>query len=69
MVKAAFKQNWVVYAKRPFASPKMVVEYLGRYTMAKTKDWIEEQFEMFILREENSDVLDSIGLSTVYVSG
>jgi hypothetical protein len=33
VAKKAFKQNWVVYGKRPFASPKMVVEYLGRYTM------------------------------------
>jgi hypothetical protein len=32
VAKAAFKQNWVVYAKRPFASSKTVVEYLGRYT-------------------------------------
>ena len=30
--KAAFKTKWVVYAKRPFATPKTVVEYLGRYT-------------------------------------
>jgi hypothetical protein len=27
-----FKKDWVVYAKRPFGSPKSVVEYLGRYT-------------------------------------
>lgn len=27
-----FKKKWVVFAKRPFASPKNVVEYLGRYT-------------------------------------
>jgi hypothetical protein len=27
-----FKREWVVYAKRPFGSPKSVVEYLGRYT-------------------------------------
>jgi hypothetical protein len=27
-----FKQNWVVYAKQPFAGAKEVVEYLGRYT-------------------------------------
>ncbi len=27
-----WKQNWVVFAKRPFGSPKSVVEYLGRYT-------------------------------------
>jgi Putative transposase len=25
-------KNWVVYAKRPFLSPKTVMEYLGRYT-------------------------------------
>lgn len=30
--KQAFKHKWVVYAKRPFASPKTVLEYLGRYT-------------------------------------
>ncbi len=27
-----FSKDWVVYAKRPFASPKSVIEYLGRYT-------------------------------------
>jgi len=30
--KQAFKHKWVVYAKKPFASPKTVVEYLGRYS-------------------------------------
>ncbi len=30
--KQAFTKKWVVYAKRPFSSPKTVVEYLGRYT-------------------------------------
>lgn len=30
--ESLFKKNWVVYAKRPFGSPKSVVEYLGRYT-------------------------------------
>lgn len=30
--EALFKKNWVVYSKRPFGSPKSVVEYLGRYT-------------------------------------
>jgi hypothetical protein len=29
---ALFNTPWVVYAKRPFGSPKHVVEYLGRYT-------------------------------------
>ena len=32
VAKKAFETNWVVYAKRPFGSPKTVVEYLGRYT-------------------------------------
>jgi hypothetical protein len=32
IAKKVFKTKWVVYAKRPFASPKTVVEYLGRYT-------------------------------------
>ena len=27
-----YKKRWVVYAKRPFASPDHVIEYLGRYT-------------------------------------
>jgi hypothetical protein len=27
-----FSKQWVVYAKRPFAHPSHVVEYLGRYT-------------------------------------
>jgi hypothetical protein len=27
-----FAKNWVVYCRRPFSSPKYVVEYLGRYT-------------------------------------
>ena len=26
------KKKWVVYAKRPFASPETVLDYLGRYT-------------------------------------
>ena len=30
--KKLFQKQWVVYAKKPFYSPKTVVEYLGRYT-------------------------------------
>ncbi len=30
--QAPFKKDWIVYAKRPFGSPKSVIEYLGRYT-------------------------------------
>jgi hypothetical protein len=26
------RHDWVVYAKRPFAGPEQVIEYLGRYT-------------------------------------
>jgi len=29
---ALFNTPWVIYAKRPFGSPKHVIEYLGRYT-------------------------------------
>ena len=32
LVNQLYKHNWVVYAKRPFAGPQTVVEYLGRYT-------------------------------------
>jgi hypothetical protein len=30
--KQVFKKRWVVFAKKPFSSPKYVIEYLGRYT-------------------------------------
>lgn len=30
--QALWQKPWVVYAKKPFGSPKSVVEYLGRYT-------------------------------------
>ena len=31
-LESLFSKSWVVYAKRPFAHPSHVVEYLGRYT-------------------------------------
>jgi hypothetical protein len=31
-VEPLFSKPWVVYAKRPFARPEHVIEYLGRYT-------------------------------------
>jgi len=31
-IASLFSKSWVVYAKRPFAHPSHVVEYLGRYT-------------------------------------
>ena len=33
-IPALFSKAWVVYAKRPFAHPSHVVEYLGRYTVS-----------------------------------
>lgn len=32
LINLLFKKPWVVYAKRPFANTKSVIEYLGRYT-------------------------------------
>src|SRR5919106_2854510 len=31
-IKDSWKNNWVVYAKKPFGSPQTVLDYLGRYT-------------------------------------
>jgi len=32
LINKLFEKQWVVYAKRPFAHPSHVIEYLGRYT-------------------------------------
>jgi hypothetical protein len=32
LLDSLYKTNWVVYAKPPFAGPKAVLKYLGRYT-------------------------------------
>ena len=32
MINKLYRKRWVVYAKRPFAKPAHVIEYLGRYT-------------------------------------
>jgi hypothetical protein len=32
MIQSLFQITWIVYAKRPFAGPEQVLEYLGRYT-------------------------------------
>ncbi len=32
LIQSAFKTKWIAYAKRPFAGPVQVLEYLGRYT-------------------------------------
>ena len=31
-IRASRQKSWVVYAKKPFGSPKTVLDYLGRYT-------------------------------------
>jgi hypothetical protein len=32
LLDSLYQKSWVIYAKRPFAHPRSVVEYLGRYT-------------------------------------
>lgn len=32
LIEPLYKREWVVYAKRPFAGPEQVFQYLGRYT-------------------------------------
>ncbi|MCP3688682.1 MAG: transposase, partial [Gammaproteobacteria bacterium] len=32
LINSVLKKRWVAYAKRPFAGPQQVLEYLGRYT-------------------------------------
>jgi hypothetical protein len=32
LIQLLFQATWIVYAKRPFAGPQQVLEYLGRYT-------------------------------------
>jgi len=32
LIQSLFQTKWIVYAKRPFAGPQQVLEYLGRYT-------------------------------------
>ena len=32
LLQSSTRSKWVVYAKRPFAGPEQVLEYLGRYT-------------------------------------
>jgi len=32
LIQSVFKAKWIAYAKRPFAAPEQVLEYLGRYT-------------------------------------
>jgi predicted Zn-ribbon and HTH transcriptional regulator len=32
LIQSLFQITWIVYARRPFAGPQQVLEYLGRYT-------------------------------------
>ena len=31
-LRLLYRQDWVVYLKRPFGGPEYVLQYLGRYT-------------------------------------
>src|ERR1700693_3626705 len=31
-LRTLFRKDWVVYSKRPFGGPRLVLQYLGRYT-------------------------------------
>jgi len=31
-LRTLFRKDWVVYSKRPFGGPQLVLQYLGRYT-------------------------------------
>ncbi|MCG2789270.1 MAG: IS91 family transposase [Actinomycetia bacterium] len=32
LIDGLYKEEWIVYSKKPFAGPKKVLDYLGRYT-------------------------------------
>jgi hypothetical protein len=32
LINDLYEEDWVVYSKRPFAGPRNVIDYLGRYT-------------------------------------
>jgi hypothetical protein len=32
LIDSLYRQDWVVYCKKPFAGPETVIDYLGRYT-------------------------------------
>ncbi|MHB8280903.1 MAG: IS91 family transposase [Candidatus Humimicrobiaceae bacterium] len=32
LIDSLYKEEWIVYSKKPFAGPKKVLDYLGRYT-------------------------------------
>ena len=43
-LRPLFRQDWVVYAKRPFGGPEHVLHYLARYTVTA-----EEFLRRFLL--------------------
>ena len=49
-----YEKAWVVFAKKPFSSPRSVVEYLGRYT-----------HKMFITNQRSKSIADEI-VSFIY---
>jgi len=54
IAKQAFATPWVVYAKRPFASPKSVIEYLGRYSQIQSSAGQCERPDCYFLLQKLS---------------
>jgi hypothetical protein len=60
MFNSLFKKQWVVYAKPPFAGPKQVLSYLGRYThrVAISNNrilWVDDKQVTFSWRDYHQD--------------
>lgn len=60
LLQEAWSKQWIVYAKKPFAGPEQVLDYLGRYTHRiaisnhRIKD-IENNQMTFTYKDRNND--------------
>lgn len=70
LVQSLFKVKWITYAKRPFAGPEQVLEYLGRYThrVAISNNRIKS-VENGNVSFEYKDRTDNDTIKTMTVSG
>ena len=71
LLKALYKQEWVVYCKPPFGSAEMVMDYLGRYThrVAISNERLvklENDRVTFRYRDRNDN--DTVKLMTLHAS-